>query len=138
MVVPIVDLTESAEGSGLRQDLQKSISFNQATAFDINGSTSTVINTTGYWQMHAGIIIKTRAAGSENVTITINDGVTDKIVYGFVAPSGADNQYLLENLDLQVFLPASASLKIGSSSNAFIRGSIRQIADVSGNLTNPT
>ena len=31
MVIPIVDLTETAEGSSLRQDLQSSISHNQAT-----------------------------------------------------------------------------------------------------------
>jgi hypothetical protein len=138
MVIPIVDLTETAEGSALRQDLQRSISHNQATVFDINGSTSTVINTTGYYLMNAGVIIKTRAAGSENVTIQLNDGTTDKTVYGFVAPSGADNIYLSEDIELMFFLPAGNSLKIGTSSNAYIRGSVRQIASLAGDLTNPS
>ena len=44
MVIPIVDLTESAEGSGVRQDLQTAISFNTATAFNVNNATTTVIN----------------------------------------------------------------------------------------------
>ena len=41
MVIPVVDLTESAEGSVLRQDLQTSISHDSATVFDVNNTTST-------------------------------------------------------------------------------------------------
>ena len=36
MVIPIIDLTESAEGSTLREDLQSSFSLTSANAFDIN------------------------------------------------------------------------------------------------------
>ena len=32
MVIPIVDLTETAEGSQLRQDLQTAFSYNSATS----------------------------------------------------------------------------------------------------------
>jgi len=45
MVVPIIDLTESAEGSILRQDLQSSLSLTSVTAYDISNTTSTIINT---------------------------------------------------------------------------------------------
>ena len=41
MVIPIVDLTETAEGSSLRQDLQTSISHNTATTFSVANTTST-------------------------------------------------------------------------------------------------
>jgi hypothetical protein len=63
-IIPVINLTESAEGSNLREDLQRSLSFTQQTAFDISGSTETVINNTGYWYITAGIILKSRAAGS--------------------------------------------------------------------------
>ena len=49
MVVPIVDLTESAEGSVLRQDLQTALSQNSITSFNVTATTTTIINTTGYW-----------------------------------------------------------------------------------------
>ena len=37
-VIPIVDLTETAEGSALRQDLQTAISFDSMTDFSINNT----------------------------------------------------------------------------------------------------
>ena len=36
MVIPIVDLTESAEGSGVRQDLQTASSFSTENTLSIN------------------------------------------------------------------------------------------------------
>ena len=36
MVIPIVDLTETAEGSSLRQDLQSSLSHKSITTFDVS------------------------------------------------------------------------------------------------------
>lgn len=136
-IIPVINLTESAEGSNLREDLQRSLSFGQQTAFDISGSTETVINSTGYWYVTAGIILKSRAAGSENLTVQLNDGSSDKTIYGFVVPSGADNVYLSDQINLNIFLPAGGSLKIGTSSNVSIRGSYRQIASIDGTLTNP-
>ena len=49
MVIPIVDLTESAEGSSLRQDLQTSLSLNN-TVYSVVNASSTVLNTTGYYR----------------------------------------------------------------------------------------
>ena len=48
MVVPIVDLTESAEGSNLRVDLQTSFSLTSISSFNVTGSTTTdLANTPG-------------------------------------------------------------------------------------------
>ena len=48
-IVPIVDLTESAEGSNVRADLQSALSLNDITAFQVSNTTSTLINNTGYF-----------------------------------------------------------------------------------------
>jgi len=40
MVIPIVDLTESAEGSNLRVDLQSALNFTGATVFDVTNTTN--------------------------------------------------------------------------------------------------
>ena len=47
MVIPIVDLTETAEGSSLRQDLQTALSLTSVTRTFTNNTTNTLINTTG-------------------------------------------------------------------------------------------
>ena len=49
MVIPIVDLTETAEGSSLRQDLQSAFSHNTGTVFNITNTPTTILNTTGYF-----------------------------------------------------------------------------------------
>ena len=51
MVIPVVDLTESAEGSVLRQDLQSALSYDSVTSFFCNNSTVTIANTPGYWRV---------------------------------------------------------------------------------------
>ena len=48
-IIPIVDLTESAEGSNVRQDLQTALSFDNITAHQVTGTTTTIINNTGYY-----------------------------------------------------------------------------------------
>ena len=136
-IVPIVDLPETAEGSSLRQDLQTALSLISATTFDINNTTTTVINTTGYYRITGGYAIRSRAGGSENVSIELTDGITTKAVWSTIVPSGQDNNYVANQVDLIVFLPAGDSLQIGASSQATIRGSARQIATVSGDLVNP-
>ena len=74
----------------------------------------------------------------EIASIIINDGTSDKTVWAIQLRS--DQVYIGfdQNVDYTVFLPAGHSLKILSSSTAvrFI-GSIRQIADLSGNLIDP-
>ena len=43
MVIPIVDLTETAEGSVLRQDLQSALSHGSITSFKVAGATTTLV-----------------------------------------------------------------------------------------------
>ena len=138
-VIPIVDLTETAEGSAVRQDLQTALSFKTANAFNVNNATSTVINTTGYWRVTGGCTGGYHGSTNEEIAaIKINDGTSDKTIWAMQVKS--DQVYLgfNQNVDYTCFLPAGHSLKIFSSSTAvrFI-GSIRQIADINGNLVDP-
>jgi hypothetical protein len=50
-IIPIVDLTESAEGSTLRQDLQSSLSLNSISAHNVANATTTIVNNTGYFRI---------------------------------------------------------------------------------------
>ena len=135
MVIPIVDLTESAEGSAQRQDLQSAIYFNGANTFDVSNTTSTIVNTTGYWRIIGTATIQRNASGSENAGIILNDGTSIKYVWQstIVANTGTDVQYY--NLDFIVFLAAGHSLQMTTTNvECFLQGSVRQIADISGNL----
>ena len=68
MVIPIVDLTETAEGSSLRQDLQTAFSLISLTDNTVTNQTVTIINTTGYFRLF-GTIQPSSVAGSSNGNI---------------------------------------------------------------------
>ena len=67
MVIPIIDLTETAEGSSLRQDLQTSYSLGSVTSFDLNNTTSTLINNVGYFKVQG--TFSTRAVSYTHLTL---------------------------------------------------------------------
>ena len=137
-VIPIVDLTETAEGSALRQDLQTASSFN-TTAFAVNNTTTTVIATTGYYKViGVSTVVTSSSADSEN-SLIINDGTSDKTIWSHrILTSSSNLQGTSVNVEQTVFLPAGHSLKIKSvNAPSDIVGSVRQIADISGNLVNP-
>ena len=139
MIVPVVNLTEAAEGSVLRQDLQTALSHNTATVFNVSNTTTTVVNTTGYWRVIGTLTLIGNSGGTESASIILSDGVTDKIVFGAstgVIASGRDNTLI--EYDFVIFLAAGESLKMTTSDNTnFLIGSVRQLADINGNLVNP-
>lgn len=135
MVIPIVDLTETAEGSSLRQDLQTSFSFTNASNFNITNATDTVlVATTGYYRVFGFVVMY----GSVNNSTDINifDGTSDKEIFKISGSSG--DQPFVYPFDFNVFLTAGDSLRgTSSSTGSIMNGSTRQIADLAGNLINP-
>ena len=130
-IIPIIDLTESAEGSNLRSDLQSAFSFDTCTAFGVNNSSSTIITTTGYFR----IICTSRLAGAGTAKISITDGATTKDLISY---SGASGVNVMETIDKIFFVGAGDSIIVESTAGTVtLRGSSRQIADIDGNLVNP-
>jgi hypothetical protein len=137
MVIPIVDLTESAEGSNLRVDLQSALNFTGATVFDVTNTTTTVINTTGYWRITGCSSIVT-SAGNKLNEIQIDDGLASKTVWAHSSKDAGVGNGTVINIDIIVFLGAGDSLKLKTNANTGnMIGSVRQLADVNGNLINP-
>ena len=131
MVIPIVDLTETAEGSNLREDLQSSLSLASITAHDVANATSTIINTPGYFRIYGTFVGKT----TSNNLITIDDGTTTKTLQEFNALAGF---HTFDQYDFIVKLEAGDSVKIVSTSiDGKFNAVSRQIADLQGNLVNP-
>ena len=130
-IIPIVDLTESAEGSLLRQDLQNAFSFNSLTSTKLINASSTIINNTGYFRILGTIVLD----GAGSATITLTDGISSKLLYEQV---GSTNINDAKSFDLTVFLEAGDSVVAESTSAVVgLLTATRQIATITGELVNP-
>jgi len=138
-IIPVINLTESAEGSNIREDLQTSLSHKSITTFNVTNTTTTFLNFTGYWRIF-GAMSTLDSTNAGTVTMSISDGATDKILLDgkSIAINTLVGVFPLYPFDFNVFIPAGGSVKATSSSTLFrIVGNFRQIADIDGNLTNP-
>jgi len=135
MIVPTIDLTKIAEGSGLTTDLQQAFSLTSITPFFVtNATNTTIVSTTGYFRVYGTGIMYSNNTSNLNVF----DGTTTKNIVNFGFPLGvASIQSTL--FDIVVFLKAGDTLRAtATSANSNISGNTRQIADINGVLVNPT
>ena len=131
MVMPIVDLTETAEGSALRADLQSSLSLTSITFNTVNNTTTDLVITTGYFRVLGNIKVN----GSGDGEIEVTDGTTTKNIVRFSGSSGNDTLF---PFDFLVLLKAGDTLRaVSSSTSISVNVCTRQIADLDGNLVNP-
>ena len=140
MVIPVVDLTEVAEGSNLRQDLQRAVGYNFESFNSRNETRATLINTTGYYQVQA-YVGAVPVLNADFVGFGLYDGTTYKTLYDYRASYNLTNvgQLSANFHNFDIFLGAGKSLTVTSAlSSIRISGNIRQIADINGNLINPT
>jgi hypothetical protein len=137
-IIPIVDLTESAEGSTLRQDLQTSLSFTSITPFSINNATTLLISTTGYYRVFGNFNAKSSSSAGQQGVFTLSDGVSNKNVIEYTALTSSTDNNVIQTFDFIVYLKAGDSF-IGQSTSTLVNlsGATRQIADINGNLVNP-
>ena len=134
-IIPIIDLTESAEGSNLRADLQTAIGFTGLTSFEIiNETNTTVISNTGYWRIWG----QSTTEDSANQNINLFDGSTSKNLIVFA--NNAAEVPTSQLFDYIVYIKAGESLRAtAGNTNLYNRITIgvRQIADIDGVLVNP-
>jgi hypothetical protein len=134
MVIPIIDLTETAEGSSLRLDLQKAQDFATKQTSLTNATNTVIENTTGFWRVILSIV--TELGGNNNAELNIFDGTTSKPIFARSSViSGTGSTATV--FDTIAYLRAGDSLRGTFASNGSMEVFTRQIADVSGNLTNP-
>ena len=136
-VIPIVDLTETAEGSPLRQDLQTALGLSSVSTFSVINTTTTIVNTTGYYRIFGTYSSQQRNPGG-SVTIAITDGISSKNLYRITMKSIATDTTYVGEFDFTVFVQAGESITASSSNTTDrIEGVTRQIADLQGNLVDP-
>jgi len=137
-IIPIIDLTEAAEGSGVPENLQTAIAFGSQTVFKAENSTATIANTAGFYRIIGAVLMKNRSAGSNEASITITDGSTTKSVWQMEFGGDSDPLSAALQLDLIVFLTTGETVSAVSNNGAVrMAGSSRQIATSNGTLVQP-
>ena len=129
-IIPIIDVTESAEGSNVRADLQTAFSFTNTNFNAFANSTITIINNTGYHRIFGSY----NTTGATACIFALTDGATTKTLAQFQG-------YASENgvFDFVVFVKAGESVTCqsnGATTSVFV--ATRQVADIDGNLISPT
>jgi hypothetical protein len=139
MVIPIVDLTESAEGSNFREDLQTAFSLTSITSFSVENASSTIINNTGYFRVFGNFSGLSNSSTTDLCTFSITDGLVTKNIQQFRVQVNSSNRInLIQPFDFVIKLEAGDSVIATSNrANNFLVGNTRQIATKEGELVNP-
>jgi hypothetical protein len=139
VILPVIDLTSAAEGSSTPQYLQTALAFGSQTSFDARNGTTALANTAGFWRVTYTISVKNAAAADHESLLQISDGLSAKTIYGLESISAPDLQYQTVPVDFTVFLRSGDTLNIVNNVSSIVCiGSYRQVADVNGNLVNPS
>jgi len=138
VIVPVIDLTAAAQGTSTPEILQTALAFGSQTAFSAAGSTAVIANTTGFWRIF-GVSTQLNSSGvAVESRFDLTDGLSTKIVWAQSSPANI-NGYTSQDFDFVVFLAAGESVSATTTaSGSIMKGSARQIADVNGNLVNPS
>lgn len=138
VIQPIIDITPTAEGSQLPAAMQRALNFTDATEIFSTGATTSIVNQPGFYEITGGCTVRVSSTASRQARLTINDGTTSKTLYQLAARTGINNEVVAQNINFVFFLRTGESLEANTDTGCVISGSVRQIADVYGNLQNPT
>lgn len=139
IIVPTVDFSSVAGTTGLDETLQSAFAFANQNTFDVSiNSTTTIINTPGFWRLNPTFILAGNNGQDEQGQLDMSDGATTKTVQKIFIPVGYGNEILQLTLDKVYFLRAGDSISITTGNKCRASGSYRQLADISGTLVNPT
>ncbi len=137
-IIPIIDLTEAAEGSDVPEFLQRSWTFETGHLRKATTGTTTFINTTGFWQIGLTASLNFGLA-SAFALVGMSDGATTNTIWRFDnnGAQGNDTNSLVQDT-FTVFLDAGKSVFAQvSDTNNPLNLWYRQVADINGTLVNP-
>ena len=140
VITPIIDLTASAEGASLPQYLQVAFSLGNITSFSVNNTTSTLVNNTGFYRVFGVCNVTGDSATRGNGVLSLTDGLSTKniIEYELENITSGAREFNSIPFDFTIFLDAGKSLTCTTNTYCVINGNTEQVADISGNLVNPS
>ena len=137
-IIPVLDMTATAQGTSTPESLQTALSFGSQTAFTATNSTDVVANTAGFYRI-VGTSSLQNGSGDVTNSFTMTDGLTVKTVWAHFNKSASTAINTSVTFDFVVFLASGESISaVSNSANTKIIGSSRQVADVNGVLVNPS
>jgi len=136
VILPIIDLTPSAEGSEFRSDLQTASSLQSQTVTTTFNSSATAIATPGFWYVKATFSASSNGTALKTADISVTNGLSTKKLYNWrLEANGGSMQQVF---DFVVYLNADESLTQQTDDTSVqVHTNARQIADTNGNLVNP-
>ena len=138
-IIPVVNITGAAEGQALRADLQSAADQSSSATAVVGAGAFNWISTPGFWLIQGVIQIDPSVANNE-VSLFINS-VPSSFVFS-TGPALGTGASLVEYVQIPervVFLQPGQSLRSNNTGAATcITLSYRQIADLYGNLKDPT
>ena len=138
VILPIIDLTATAEGSGLPSYLQQALAFGSVTAFSVANNTTTILNQAGFFRIFGDITGINSNSGTGIARIRISDGSTTKVLKEILYLNNSDLEQACYQYDFTVFLRAGDSVDcVSNNANIGITGVTRQVATGEGSLVNP-
>ena len=138
IITPIIDLTPTAEGSEVRADLQRAYAFGSETTFDVTNTSTSLVSTAGFYAVRGIACIKFNSGNTQTARLQLSDGtIAVKNIWMLRYQAEAGTVYQYEPFDITVFLRPGDGLLGIADVDCRITGSLRQIADVNGELTNP-
>ena len=138
-ILPIIDLTSAAEGSGLPSYLQQALGHTDITHTETSNGTDDIITNAGFWLVNCNYVIRTSAA-QQQVSIQISDGATSKFLFrSQIEDTGSERTAISGDVSFVVISQAGDTTSQTSSSvNSTINTTVRQLATLNGTLINPT
>lgn len=132
LIQPIIDLTPTAEGSQLPSYLQTALSFGGSTGFAVTNTTTTLINSPGFYVIRGEI----NCDAIDFASLRIGNGASRS---GILSYQGANSGAGLSAFEYIVFLNTNDLIDATTNgTGSQVAGLHFQIADRYGNLNNPS
>ena len=139
VIMPVIYVTPTAEGSQLPQSLAQAITYNDVTNFNATNTSANLATSPGFYRVNATGCIRTNAASVLETVIQITGSLGTRTIWKLATAISSTDLIASETTDFIVFLDTGETLTASSNSaNAQFFGFARQIADRYGNIQNPS
>ena len=138
VILPVIDVTPTAEGTQLPTDMREAMAFGSQTTFQAANSTVNLASSGGFWRVFGSFAGKQDATVDRGSQFLISDGLAVKSIWGTTIPSGSAGDVSVFFFDFTVFLRPQDTLQAVADTGHFVRGSYRQIGTLTGELVNPS
>lgn len=139
VIMPIIDLTATAEGSRLPESLQTALGYGSQTTFSISNTSQTLANSAGFYRIYGQSTVKADNAAGKSAKFELTRSPSPaKIIWEIETLAISSNSIVTQLFDLIVWLTPGDTVDAVTTADAIMTGSIRQIATSDGSLVQPS